>query len=186
MFLRFFAGKFAADFELYGAQAESVTGLYDALRSAIIDVTADAVVLRASSDSCIKVMAESASPDAKAVHDQIAGAIVFATQTVEVYLSLTNDPSSPRTLLYTFADGLGEIADQLAKEVNRWAKEMQTHHQISPAALAFMSGLCTEFDPSVLPSTMPGISDGPGVRFDPKAVIAAGGALDGNSKRKKA
>ena len=153
MLLRFRSENYSADFELYGAQAESVLGVYDALRSAIIDVTADAVVLRDSSEVCIAALEEQEDGvKLKALAEQVAMSRAFAEQPTEVYMIERSEGRGPEVPFFSFPGGLGTVADQLLADLATLARALNGNFGFKPAALAVLTGLDGAYDASVLPT----------------------------------
>lgn len=152
MYLRFVTDGYSTNYEMYGAQSESLVGLYDALRSAILEVTAEVVVLRRSTLAEMASLIE-ASHDTKPLESKVASAMAFATRATKVYIA--NDEKDPGTLLYIFPAGFGLFAIQTAEETVKFAKDMQSTYHIEPEGLERLNAFDVEFDVSILPHQLP-------------------------------
>lgn len=155
MILRFVTeGHASLDYELYGAQAESMTGLYDALRSASIDVTADAVVLRRSSERCEAALAASEGDDdarLNMLRRQILQADAFAGARTEVFLVSGVGQALRVTPFMIFEAGLGDLARSVAAETVRWGQALQALHPPLPASLQVLTDFANDDDPGLIP-----------------------------------
>lgn len=127
MYLRFVTEGYRTDYELYGTQGESLVGLYDGLRSAILEVTTDDVRF----DDIIR-----------------KSAIAFASQ--ETGILIVDNEESPGILFYTFPNGLGKLASQIAAELGIFARNMQVSFQVSPQVLVRLRKIDVEFDIKML------------------------------------
>lgn len=152
MLFSFRAEGLKEEFEIFGAAGESIAGLFDTLRSAAVDLTADAVVLGEAAAATARALEESALPaDSKravAVAEQRAKAKAFADSPVEVYLVSDGKDGLP-VLLCRFPKGLREVARQAGLQACLLAKEVLA--TAGPATVETLAALDRAFDPSALP-----------------------------------
>lgn len=112
MFLRFKSGNHVDDYELFGAQDESLIGVVDALRSAILDLTADVITLGGSIEAATATL--NAVGDVKALAQlslQVSKAQDYCAKHVDVYLYLDK---TDNVLLQSWPHGLKAVGGILA------------------------------------------------------------------------
>lgn len=149
MYLRFVTDGYSTNYEMYGAQSESLVGLYDAMRSAILEVTAEAVVVKKSSEGALLGMKD--SPEMfgyDTLENQIKAATSYAHKKTEVFIADTEQ--GPGTLFYTFPAGLYSLAAEIATKTVSLAKYMQNSFQMSSDILSRLDELDREFYPQML------------------------------------
>lgn len=136
-------GHAPADFELIGAQAESTVGLFDAIRSGILDVTADAVVLQVSTAASSAALAKAGKSEKySALVAQFEAAKAFTVQPVTVHL--IPEAKAKPVLFLTFAEGLGQTALALAAETAHFMSSIFQALRPTAAALDVLDGLDNE------------------------------------------
>jgi hypothetical protein len=176
MLFSFRAEGLKEEFEIFGAAGESVAGLFDTLRSAAVDLTADAVVLAEAAASTAAALAESGlaadSKRAVAVEAQRAKAKAFADSPVEVYLA--GDDGLP-VFLCRFPEGLRATATAAAAAACELARSVLA--KAGPATVETLAALDRAFDPSVLPRRAP-TTAAAGLEVPAEGIEGGGGDFD--------
>jgi hypothetical protein len=142
MILRFVSGDYSEDFELYGAQAESTVGLFDALRSAILDLTADAVVMASSVPSITAALkaAKKGVERQAAYEKQLAASRSFAGVETNVYL-VRDGKKAPQVLFLSFPTGMKDAAERIVSETAVFAADLASVYRPTFAAYEMLSEL---------------------------------------------
>lgn len=154
MFLRFVTEGHVEDYDLYGAQAESVLGLYDSVRSAVLDITANAVVLEDSSLSCEAALAARAPAEPMQAErlerlvKETAKARAFASQPTKIYIGTGPIKTPTVTPFFEVKIGLESLARRICKETSAFAESIG---HVEAEAGMIMRELDSEFNPGLLP-----------------------------------
>lgn len=153
MLLRYVCGGKNTDVELFGAQSESLIGIYDAVRSSVLDITADAIVMRESSAAGLAAF-KSAGKDPAALVEQIAASALLAGGPVDLYLVDKTKAGSTSTLFMQFPEGLGALAEAIAGDTATFARDLISGIGITDGAVQLLSGVDQEYAPDILPTVL--------------------------------